>query len=92
MKLIARARPRGESASGCPRRRGAPRRDASLVAIGDDRTDEDLFRELAGRGLTIRIGRPGIVTAADHRLASPAAVLRFLLRLVDQERAASAAS
>ena len=58
-----------------------PRRDDSIVAIGDDRTDEDLFAALLGVGLTIRVGRAGVRTLARHRLASPAAVTRFLVAL-----------
>ncbi len=52
--------------------------DESLVAIGDDRTDEDLFAALSGRGLTIRVGRASRRTAAGSRLPSPRAVGRFL--------------
>ena len=62
---------------------GARSRDISLVAMGDDRTDEDLFREVGRRGLTVRVGRPGVRTAATERLPSPAAVGRFLVRLAD---------
>jgi trehalose 6-phosphate synthase/phosphatase len=57
------------------------RADASLIAIGDDRTDEDLFRAVRGRGLGVRVGRAGVRTLARHRLASPHAVRRFLERL-----------
>jgi trehalose-phosphatase len=56
--------------------------DASIVALGDDRTDEDLFRSLGGRGLTVRVGRPRAGSSAVRRLASPGAVLRFLEELV----------
>ncbi len=55
-------------------------RDESLIAVGDDRTDEDLFFALAGTGLGILVGRPRR-THARARLASPAAVGRFLARL-----------
>jgi trehalose-phosphatase len=54
--------------------------DESLVGCGDDRTDEDLFRELEGLGLSILIGRARL-TAARERLPSPAALARFLRRL-----------
>jgi trehalose-phosphatase len=70
------------------RRRG----DDSLVAIGDDRTDEDLFEAVGNRGLTIRVGRAGVRTAARERLASPAAVRRFLAALAERSRDQRAAS
>jgi trehalose-phosphatase len=72
---------KGLVAAGAPRRAGAAVPDHSLVAIGDDRTDEDLFRGLDGQGLAVRVGRPGVRTVAQARLASPAAVQRFLQRL-----------
>jgi trehalose 6-phosphate synthase/phosphatase len=70
------------------------RRDESLVAIGDDRTDEDLFRAIGKRGLTLRVGRAGVRTAAQGRLPSPAAVRRLLTTVAELEdqRAARALS
>ncbi len=59
------------------------RRDASLVAIGDDRTDEDMFGELGERGLSIRVGRSLRGSMAQERLASVAAVREFLAALAD---------
>ena len=55
--------------------------DASLVAVGDDETDEDLFGDLAGRGLSILVGRERRTSRAAWRLASPRAVERFLKTL-----------
>jgi trehalose 6-phosphate phosphatase len=51
------------------------------VFLGDDLTDEDAFRILKGRGLTILVGekRP---TLADYRLPSPAEVEDFLTKLL----------
>lgn len=51
------------------------------VFLGDDLTDEDAFRTLKGRGLTILVGekRP---TLADYYLPSPAAVEDFLTQLL----------
>jgi len=66
-----------------------PAHDASLVALGDDRTDEDLFRALEGRGLTVRVGRPHRDTRAVRRLPSPKAVRRFLEELVHASEAAT---
>lgn len=69
---------------------GRPRKlDASLVAVGDDRTDEDLFRALAGKGLSVRVGRPSVPTRATRRLPSPRAVGRFLAGLADRSAPAS---
>jgi trehalose 6-phosphate phosphatase len=50
------------------------------VYIGDDRTDEDAFRVLAGRGLTIHVGRSRR-TQARSRLRSVDEVWRFLAGL-----------
>jgi trehalose-phosphatase len=57
--------------------RGA-RRDRSVVALGDDRTDENLFRRLRPRGLGVLVGRPRRGTAALRRLPSTTAVTHFL--------------
>lgn len=54
------------------------RRDPSFLALGDDRTDEDMFRAIRGRGLGVLVGPPGRKTAATRRLASPLQVGRFL--------------
>ncbi|RMZ99327.1 trehalose-6-phosphate synthase, partial [Brachionus plicatilis] len=48
------------------------------VFIGDDETDEDAMRALSGLGITFRVGKPNIKTAASHRLANPDAVKVFL--------------
>ncbi len=69
--LIARRWPAARSAG----------RDASLVAIGDDLTDEDLFAALAGHALTVRVGRSRRSSRARRRLSGPRAVHRLLGRL-----------
>ena len=54
--------------------------DLAILAIGDDRTDEDMFANLPQGALTVRVG-PG-VTVAHHRLEGPddvRALLRALL-------------
>lgn len=55
---------------------------ASVVFVGDDHTDEEVFADLRDRpaDVSIRVG-PGD-TAARHRLADPAAVNAFLDALV----------
>jgi len=65
--------------------------DESLVAIGDDRTDEDLFKAIGKRGLTIRVGRAGVGTAARERLPSPISVERFLTFLAEADEPATGA-
>jgi trehalose 6-phosphate synthase/phosphatase len=51
-----------------------------LVAIGDDRTDEEMFAALPETSTTIRVG--GGQTVARHRLADQKAVRQFLAALV----------
>jgi trehalose-phosphatase len=56
-------------------RAGVP--GAWAVAIGDDVTDEDLFREaVRGGGTAIKVGAGASI--APHRLEDPEAVARFL--------------
>jgi alpha,alpha-trehalase len=51
--------------------------------FGDDTTDEDAFRALDGRGVSIFVGPPGDTTAAAYRLEDPDAVGGFLNALSD---------
>jgi trehalose-phosphatase len=52
--------------------------DVAPMYIGDDVTDEDAFRVLAGRGVTVSVQDEPKSTAAAYRLDSPAEVQRFL--------------
>ncbi|MFH1501800.1 MAG: trehalose-phosphatase [Candidatus Eisenbacteria bacterium] len=52
--------------------------DGLCVYVGDDLTDEDAFRALAGRGLSIKVGGPDDPTCALGRLPDPTAVKEFL--------------
>ena len=52
---------------------------ASVAFLGDDRTDEEVFRALGDRDCSIRVGLGE--TAAHHRLAGPPEVLAFLTAL-----------
>ena len=56
--------------------------DAFFVALGDDRTDEDLFAALPERGLCVRIGRGG-PTRAALRLNDVEQARAFLRSLLD---------
>jgi len=56
----------------------ALKREAVLpVYIGDDVTDEDAFRVLKRRGLTVFVGSPGN-SAANYYLKNPKEVIKFL--------------
>ncbi|SMH54065.1 trehalose-phosphatase [Azospirillum agricola] len=52
--------------------------------LGDDETDEDAFRALAGFGLGIRVMDPPAPTAATWSLRDPAEAAAFLGRLADR--------
>jgi trehalose 6-phosphate phosphatase len=56
--------------------------DPSFVAIGDDVADEELFAEVNGRGLTVRVGSVCRATFARRRLPGVLAVARLLATLV----------
>lgn len=49
-----------------------------IAYIGDDETDEDAFRALAGRGLGLRVGTLPVATAASACVSAPTGVLQFL--------------
>jgi len=49
-----------------------------LVAVGDDRTDEDAFSRLGHGDFAIHVGDPRRDTTAEFRLADPHAVRMFL--------------
>lgn len=52
-----------------------------VVYIGDDRTDEDAFKLLHGRALTVLVGRR-TQSAARYRVRNPRAVTQFL-KIID---------
>ncbi|MGB9774393.1 MAG: trehalose-phosphatase [Bacteroidota bacterium] len=53
------------------------RSKAAIIAIGDDRTDEDMFRDLPSNAITIHVGKEG-QSSARFRLKSPRSVRDFL--------------
>lgn len=55
-----------------------------VIYIGDDVTDEDGFREVAGSGIGIYVGRDDHLTLATYRLADPGAVESFLQALYER--------
>lgn len=62
-------------------------REASIIFVGDDVTDEDAFRELAAvpNALTVRVGdmEHGMESAAQFWIEDPAAVDALLAMLLD---------
>lgn len=50
------------------------------IYLGDDRTDEDAFRELKGFGISVLVGPEDLLSEADFFLQDPNEVKEFLLR------------
>jgi trehalose-phosphatase len=61
----------------------AGKRGAMPVYIGDDLTDQDAFRAIRGRGISIFVGRPERAIRADYFLRGPKDVKDFIARLLD---------
>jgi trehalose-phosphatase len=85
-KRVLELRPRGQHKGRVLQR--LPRKtmvsfDASLVVVGDDRTDEDMFEALGPRGLSVLVSEEDLPTRAVRRLRSPADVAELLERLGD---------
>ncbi|MYD69490.1 MAG: trehalose-phosphatase [Acidobacteria bacterium] len=55
---------------------------SSVVYIGDDETDEDVFRRLGGRGVSIVVAPADRPTAACYRVRDPGEVIRVLDLLI----------
>lgn len=55
----------------------AGRKSVLPIYLGDDKTDEDAFRVLKKRGITVFVGRPR-VSQAEYYLKNPAEVFKFL--------------
>ena len=52
--------------------------DAVIAYLGDDHTDEDAFRALKGRGLTVQVRDQFRPTLADIQLRPPQELIEFL--------------
>lgn len=52
--------------------------DASTAYLGGEATDEEVFREMKGRGLTVRVHAHHVSTAAQIRLEPRKELIRFL--------------
>lgn len=58
--------------------------DTIPMYIGDDVTDEDAFRALEGRGITVAVQEEPAPTAAEYRLREPDEVEQFLENLAER--------
>lgn len=76
---------KGEAVLRLLKRLGLERNDVAPIYIGDDITDEDVFRVLIGRGICIAVGDEARPTSADYGLAGPDDVARFLEALQGPE-------
>jgi len=57
-----------------------------VICIGDDRTDEDAFRALGGKGVSILVSKKKKKTSAQYRLRSPEEVMKFLKGVIARAR------
>jgi trehalose-phosphatase len=85
LELKPRGQHKGRVLHRLPRRSTAATFDASLVAMGDDDTDEEMFLALGNTGLSVRVADTDVPTRAVRRLESPEDVTRFLQLLADAE-------
>jgi trehalose-phosphatase len=81
VELRPEGRGKGEILRLWPAARAVRQGDRSLVAIGDDVADEELFAALNGRGLTIRVGSRRRPTLARRRLPGTSEVAHLLSTL-----------
>ena len=82
-KKVIEVRVRGVSKGLVPQRIHAEAGSSGvLVAIGDDRTDDDLFRALPPGGVSVAVGHSS--TAARFRVNDHRSVRRLLLSLIHQ--------
>ncbi len=56
------------------------------IYIGDDQTDEDAFREVKGRGITVFVGPGWLTSEAEYYLKDPSEVQEFLHRCEENLR------
>ena len=80
-KKVVEVRLRGVSKAAVGRHVGQPTDvPTAVVAFGDDRTDDDLFRALPATAITVAVGKtasPAAHSVADHQAVR--AALRFLI-------------
>jgi len=85
-KMVYEIRPRADFHKGKAVQdllKGAPALSVLPFYFGDDQTDEDAFRFLKGRGITVFVGSPKSASGAEYYLQSPGEVLETLKRLAE---------
>ncbi len=63
--------------------------DLLPIYLGDDQSDEDAFRVLSGRGISVYVGRGTFPSEADFFLQDPEEVQEFLFRCYEARRIGS---
>ena len=81
-KKVVEIKPQGATKGAVAREVAARHPGRTPVAIGDDATDEQMFRALPD-GITIKVG-PG-ESAARYRLSGPAEVVRYLKQYLERD-------
>ena len=66
---------------------GFPSQGRLPIYLGDDQTDEDAFRVLKGKGISVFVGPGGLPSGADFFLRDPDEVHVFLSRCGEVRRA-----
>jgi len=85
-KMVFEIRPRADFHKGRAVQdllKGAPAPPVLPFYFGDDQTDEDAFRFLKGKGITVFVGSPESASDAEYYLQNPGEVLETLKRLAE---------
>jgi len=85
-KMVFEIRPRADFHKGKAVRdllRSMSNRDLLPFYFGDDQMDEDAFRFLRGKGITVFVGPLETPSAAEYFLDDPAEVAEFLERFIE---------
>jgi trehalose 6-phosphate phosphatase len=67
-------------------RLGHARADLCPICLGDDLTDEDMFRAAKDWGISVAVGRSHGPTCADYRLKDTDEVIEFLAAFASRQR------